>query len=91
MTLNQTLRSVHSLSHGVINGERMSLKRLTAIVTGLFRGTPKLGNRVAIEVTMPDGVWLCEIVRYADRRDGYDYDLPETREQEARIWAELLA
>lgn len=92
MTLHETLKSVYGLTvAGHINREKMSLKTFEGYVKNLFRGNTKLSNRVVVEIALPDGWWLCEIVRYADRADGYGYNLPETREQEQRIWNALTA
>ena len=40
------------------------------------------------EVSLPDGKWLAKIYR---KGSNYDYYIPETREQEKRLWAELEA
>lgn len=89
MTLHQVTDSLYSLSH-IFNGEHFTRERLHKYVSALLcKGIPKLGNRIAFEITLPDGCWLFEIIRYNDNRDGYDYYIPETREQETRIWKTL--
>lgn len=91
MTLHEAASSLHRIANGNINGEHWTLKQFENYIRAMFRGTPKLGNRIVCEVKLPDGCWASEIIRYADRPDGWDYEIPETREQEARIWAKLLA
>lgn len=57
----------------------------------LFNGSLKLGNKAVIEIALPDGWWLCEVIHYSDERDGWNYEIPETRAQEKRIWDALTA
>ena len=52
----------------------------------MFRGTPKAGNRIVMEIALPDGRWFFTINRYGD---GYDYTIPNNRDEEARILALL--
>ena len=89
MTLRQVTDSLYGLSN-IFNGERFTKERLYKYVYSILcKGTPKLGNRIAFEISLPDGNWLFEVIRYNDRQDGYDYFIPETREQESRIWKTL--
>ena len=91
MTLHETAQSLHKLAvGGYFNHEKFSLGRLESMLKSLFKaGALKLGNSVAIEIAMPDGWWLCKVIHYNNRPDGFDYYIPETREQEARIWSAL--
>lgn len=92
MTLHETAQSLFGLSvAGYFNGEKFSLKQLENYIKQSFKGTLKLGNRLVMEIALPDGRWLCEVIRYADRNDGWSYEIPETREEEQRIWSKLTA
>ena len=92
MTLHETATSLYNLSvGGYFNREKFSLSRLETYIRTLFNGNLKLGNRAVIEIALPDGWWLCEIIRYSDKRDGFAYEIPESREQEQRIYNELTA
>ena len=92
MTLHETIQSVYGLTvAGYINREKMTLTAFEGYIKNLFKGNTKLSNRVVVEIALPDGWWLCQIIRFADRRDGFNYEIPETREQEQRIWKALTA
>ena len=92
MTLHETAKSLYNLSvGGFFNREKFSFSQFENYVKTLFKGTPKLENRVVIEIALPDGWWLCEVIRYSDCADGYNYEIPETREQEQRIYKALTA
>lgn len=92
MTLHETAQSLFSLSvAGYFNGEKFSLKQLESYIKQSFKGTLKLGNKLVMEIALPDGRWLCEIIHYANRNDGWSYEIPETREEEQRIWNKLIA
>lgn len=88
MTINQVASQLHSLSvAGYFNGERFTKERLANQIAAWFRGTDK--HSIVMEIALPDGRWLFTINRYADCADGYDYTIPETRAQEARIKATI--
>lgn len=92
MTLTDTCREVLNLTTDrKINGERFTIKRLATQVTSHLRTPAKLGNRLAMTIQLPDGEWLMTIIRYADRTDGWNYYIPETRDEEKRLWKELLS
>lgn len=90
MTLHETARSLYDLSvGGWFNREKFTFARFERMVKGLFSGNLKLGNKAVIEIALPDGWWLCEIIHYADDESSYNYEIPENREQEQRIWQAL--
>ena len=70
---------------GYFNGENFSNARLTNYIGKMCRN---VGDKLYMQIALPDGGWLFKIVRYADGE--WDYILPDTREQEQRIIAELL-
>ena len=92
MTLHETTRSLYSLSvGGYFNHEKYSFSQFEKLVKSLFNGSLKLGNKAVIEIALPDGWWLCEVIHYSNERDGWNYEIPETRAQEKRIWDALTA
>ena len=70
---------------GYFNGEKFSKARLTNYIGKMCRN---VGDKLYMQIALPDGEWFFKIVRYADGE--WDYILPDTREQEQRIIAELL-
>ena len=70
---------------GYFNGEKFSKERLNTYISKMCRNA---GDKLYMEISLPDGRWLFKITRYAD--GDWDYYIPETREQEAKLTAELL-
>lgn len=92
MTLHDTAISLFNLSvAGFFNREKFTQSQFEKYINNLFKGELKLGNRAVVEIALPDGWWLCEVIRYSDKSDGYTYEIPETREQEKSIWQALTA
>lgn len=84
MTLHDISTQLHNLTGGHINGERFSKQELEGAIRRWMRNPEglKIPNRFVIEVELKDGRWLATIDRFADSPDGYDYYIPDTREQE---------
>lgn len=79
MTIPEISRQLHSLSvGGYFNGEKFSLNRLETYISSLLR----TGNRLVMEIALPDGWWFFTISRISSKPDGFDYHIPETREEE---------
>lgn len=94
MTIKEVSASLYNLSvGGVFNGERFTASQFDRLISNYFREGVQLtlGNRVVLEITLPDGSWFFQVVRYNDKPDGFDYDIPDTREQEQRLLSEFLA
>jgi len=92
MTIHEVTSQLWKLSvKGQFNGEKFTFSQFEKLVSNYFRkGTHlKLGNRVVMEIMLPDGSWFFQIVRYNDRPDGFDYIIPDTRDQEKRLLDEL--
>ena len=92
MTLHETAVQIHNLSvGGYINGEKFSRARLENQLRMMFRpeAERKLGNIVVMQIALRDGWWFFLVTEYA--KGEFDYEIPDTREQEARIMARLLA
>ena len=86
MTIKYLASQLHDLSlGGYFNGQKVSKQWLESYISKAFQSQLKLGNRLVMEIALPDGRWLFTINRFSDSADGFDYTIPETREQEARI------
>lgn len=84
MTFIETTNQIYDLTiEGYINGEKFTRSQFKEAVKHWFL----TGNRYIIEVCLPDGRWLCKISKFANGE--WDYFLPETREQEDHLYAEL--
>jgi hypothetical protein len=84
MTIHETADQLHRLSvAGYINGEKFTVKRLENQIAAWFRASGK--RQIVMEIALPDGRWFFTVNRFSDKRDGYDYTIPDDREQEARI------
>lgn len=85
MTLHDTASQIIKLAvGGYINGEKFSESRLQ---TWLGKMLSEPNSKAVFEIALPDGRWFAEAIR--DERFGYDYYIPDTREDEARIIAGL--
>lgn len=82
MTLREVASQVHALSHGRVNGEKFTKRELKNVFTMWMRES----TRYIGEITLADGNWLFALGRYADE---YDYWIPDTREQEQRLYDAL--
>ena len=84
MTIPQVSRQLIGLSvGGYINGEKFTVDRLAAQIAKLFSGTSK--TQVVMEIALPDGRWFFTVNRFGKGHDGFDYTIPEDREQEAAV------
>lgn len=86
MTLTQTINEIYDLTiAGYINGEKFTKTEFKRNMKHFFND---LGfQKYIIEVSLPDGRWLCKITKFSNGE--FDYFLPETREQEKHLYAEL--
>jgi len=92
MTIHEVAAQLHSLSvAGYFNGEKFSKQQLESYIARSFRPEVhlKAGNRLVMEIALRDGRWYFTVDRFADRPDGFDYTIPDDREQEAHIIALL--
>lgn len=93
MTIHEVATQLFQLSNGNINGEQFSPAELSRFLGQFFRKgmSLKLGDRVILQIALPDGEWYFQITHYNDKIDGFDYYIPDTREQEQMLWDELMA
>lgn len=93
MTIREIAHQLHRLSVvGYFNGEKFSEKELRGYLEGMFRPGVhlKAGNSVIMEISLPDGNWFFSVSRFSDSRDGYDYWIPDNKEEEGRILSRLM-
>ena len=88
MTIYDITQQLHSISlAGYFNCEKRSVEWLRTYIQSMFRAG---GDSLIMEIAMPDGRWLFEVHRWTERGGAqYDYYLPETREQEDRLYKKL--
>lgn len=86
MTKLEVINQLADLSvNNIFNGERFSKQRLNTYISKMCRN---IGDSLVMNISLPDGDWYFRINRYS--AGGYDYYIPETREQEMRIVEELM-
>lgn len=83
MTLHDVSTQIYSLTGGHVNGEHYSLAQLEKCISIWCRNAN--GHYIGI-VSLADGDWLYELT-CGDY--GYDYSIPDTREQENRLYDAL--
>ena len=90
MTLHDISSQLHSLSvDGFFNRQKVTVRWLESYIsTMLVRAG---GDSLVMEIALPDGWWHFSIHKFADGgKIGFDYTIPDTREQEAHILSDLL-
>lgn len=70
---------------GYFNSEKFTKERLNNYISKMCRN---IGDKLYMEISLPDGRWLFKITQYTDGE--WDYYIPDTREQEDKLTAELL-
>ena len=86
MTLVQMADSVYKWSYGhVLNGEKHTKEGFRYWFERMFFLNDR--KNVLFSMAMPDGEWFCVATHYDD---GYDYYVPDTREQEGELIKRFL-
>lgn len=89
MTLKEACNRVYNLTiAGYINGEKFTADRFYRQTASLFQDR-EAPCQVWFAVAQPDGWWYSTINQY--RKGEFDWTIPETREQEARIIRAFMA
>lgn len=87
MTKLELVNQLVDLSvNSTFNGETFGKKRLYAYISKMCHN---IGDSVVMNISLLDGDWYFRINRYS--ACGFDYYIPETREQELRIVEELMS
>lgn len=88
MTIHEVATQLYRLSvGGYFNRQKWTRKSLEDYITTMLQGN---NNPLVMEIALPDGWWYFQINHYGPRHDSFDYDLPDTREQEARIKSDFI-
>lgn len=88
MTIHEVSTQLFNLSvAGYFNGEKFTRHELEHHIRNAFRpdAALKAGNQYVMVIALRDGWWYFTINRFSDKPDGYDYTIPDNREQEAQI------
>jgi len=86
MTKAELVNQIYGLSvAGYFNSEKFTKERLNTYISKMCRN---VGDKLYMEISLPDGRWLFKITHYA--ASDWDYFIPDTREQEAKLTAEFL-
>lgn len=84
MTLREVSSQLYSLSvAGYFNGEKFTKSQLTEAMSHWMRTRKSYIG----EIALPDGRWFFEVTNYGG---GYDYYIPETRQQNDALRNRLL-
>lgn len=90
MTLHDIATQVHQLTlGGFVNGEKYTRRELERTL-GIWLDRAEhnaIPNTVVFELCLQDGRWLCTASKVGNM---YDYYIPDTREDERRIWDRLV-
>lgn len=90
MTIHNIAQQLHTLSlDGHINGEKFTRRELEEAIQRWMTNPEKLQipNRYVFEICLRDGRWFGTIDKVGDE---YDYYIPDTREEEARLVERLF-
>ena len=93
MTIHEIAVQLFSLSKGRINGEQFTKRELEHVLSAWTRDMSrnKIADAHVIEIELPDGNWLAMISRHGRKADDYGYYIPETREEEQKLFEKLTA
>ena len=88
MTLHEVSSQIFNLTlGGFVNDEKFTKRELEHVFNMWMRDPShnKVPNTHLIQLCLRDGKWFSTIYKFADRPDGYDYYIPDTREEESRL------
>ena len=92
MTIHNLVNQLFDLSvAGHFNGERFTRAQLESHIRNAFRceDSLKIPHKYVMEIALCDGRWLFTINHYNDAADGFDYTIPDNRDQE-QVLRDLL-
>jgi len=90
MTVKEIASQLMDISvDGVFNGQKFTVWELQWYIENMFRS--ELGaDKLVMQITLPDGLWMFTVNRWGDGEDCFDYVIPDTREEEDRVWSDLM-
>ena len=86
MTKTDLIKSLYSISHSFNGMYDVPKSWLSNYINKMVDGD----RPYYMSIGLPDGDWLLKIYKYSDKEDGYDYFIPENREEELTLWGELI-
>lgn len=92
MTIHEVASQIYHLTlGGFVNGEKFTKRELERVLRIWLKDAQNntIPNTVVVELCLPDGRWLSTVTKFADRPDGFDYWIPDTRDQEFRLMEQL--
>lgn len=93
MTINNIINNLYSISiDGKFNGERFTKTGFSNAVKNhwIYNNGELISKELYLEISLADGDWLMKIFQYRDSNDGWDYYIPNTKEEEKKLYDELL-
>jgi hypothetical protein len=88
MTIHDVASQLHNLSvGGYFNGVKFTTGQLQNCIADAFcsEATLAIPHTWVMEISLPDGRWFFSIEHYNDKPDGFDYTIPDSREQESKL------
>ena len=92
MTLREVASQIYGLTiDGFVNGEQFTRKELEQVLRKWMDHAESnvVPNVHVVELSLPDGRWLAAVSNFRKTHDGYDYYVPDTREEEAHLYQRL--
>lgn len=86
MTIKETAKQLHKLSHGRINGEKFTLRELTEVINMWMRNSDTYVGQISLN----DGDWFFLIDRFPHDNSQFDYYIPDTRKREKDLVKNFL-
>ncbi len=88
MTIKEISKQLCELSI-LINGETPARSWVESYIKRMFRiGSLAVPDKLLMRVLLDDGEWFCVVSRFSASSDGFDYEIPDTKEQEEKLIAE---
>lgn len=93
MTIREIANQLYDLSiDGWFDREQFTRSELEQRIRSQFRGEVGFAvpHTMLFEIALPDGWWLFTITHFGDKADEYGYCIPETRDQENKLWRQFV-
>lgn len=88
MTIHELSNHLYNLSvGGYFNGEKFTRRQLELHIRSAFKSeaTLKIPHQYVMEIALPDGRWMFSVNHYNSAADGFDYTIPDNRDQEQAL------
>ena len=81
-TLKEILKNLYKKCSGRINGETKSFRKFEKEIRDIFQTEKQIPVSIGLELTIKGKSVYCTLTKYTW---GYDYYIPDTREDEERL------